>query len=365
MNNLKYWLGFSKLGFACSQSLINVWGHYENIENSWNAPKEELLAIEGVASVFVKRFCETRKTINLNKLEDDFKTKDIQVLTIDDEKYPYLLRHIYDPPLVLFIKGNLDDCDLDQTLAVVGSRKHSHYIAEILPKVLGGLAGSDTTVVSGMALGIDAIAHEAALANNLKTIAVLGGGLENVYPKQNLNLFNRIIDGNGAVISEYYPDEKPDPWKFPARNRIVSGLSKGTLVAEAGLKSGALITANITLDQGRELMCIPGLITNPFTAGINLLLKNGATVITEGEDILDYFGWAKDTEISTENATEKFNLLDNESKIYNTLSLEPKKIDEIANLTQLGIEDIMIVLTSMEIMGLIKQIPGEQYIRAL
>ncbi|EKE03380.1 MAG: hypothetical protein ACD_20C00211G0014 [uncultured bacterium] len=365
MSEIKYWLAFSRINSIGSRFIQKVWGHFGSVKEAWLASNADLLRVEGLQYNGIQNFTETRKSINPDQVLEDIEKRNIKVLTLQDEEYPALLRQIPDPPAILFIKGNLEVCNLDKTLAIVGSRKASHYIIEILSKMINELQGTDITIVSGMALGVDSCAHKAALKNNLKTIAVLGAGFDHIYPKSNKGLFQEIIDGNGAVISEYYPSEEPEPWKFPARNRIVSGLSKGTLIAEAGLKSGALITANLCLEHNRELMCIPGLITNPNTEGIHKLLKDGAGVVTNAKDIFNYLNWQYECDAENGQKNLKLDLLDNEKKIYEILSLEPINFDEILNKSRLNTQDVMITLTTLELNGLIKQLPGQNYISAL
>ena len=214
-----------------------------------------------------------------------------------------------------------------------------------------------------MATGIDTTAHISALENNLKTIGVIASGFDFTYPAANKDLYKRIENGNGAVLTEYYPTFEPLKFRFPQRNRIVSGLSYGTLVAEASLKSGALITSNLTLEQGRELMCIPGLITNPNTQGIYKLLKNGASLVTCADDVLEALGW----EVKMEQQT-LFNLPDlseDEKCIYDALEIEDKCVDELQAFTKLSIDNLLMYLTTMELKGIIKQVDGDRYKRVV
>jgi DNA processing protein len=362
MENLKYWVAFSSLEFIGSAFLNKVWNHFGSIKEAWFASNSDFLKIEGLQIKTIEKFVSSRKEVNPDKILDEVLKRNIKILTLEDEKYPQLLKQIYDPPAVLYIKGDLDICNLDRTLAVVGSRKSSNNICDVLTNFISDLRGSDITIVSGMALGIDSCAHKAAITNNLKTIAVLGGGFDFIYPPKNKDLFKKIADNNGAVISEYYPSERPDVWKFPHRNRIISGLSKGTLIAEAGLKSGALITARLCLEQNRELMCIPGLVTNPNTEGTHKLIKEGAGLVTVATDILEHMNW----QFSIENNKNKKNyfidLLDNEQEIYEILKLESKSFDEILNESGFTVDNLMVALTTLEIKGIIKQIPGQKYI---
>ena len=209
-----------------------------------------------------------------------------------------------------------------------------------------------------MASGIDTVAHTSAINNNLKTIGVIASGFDFTYPTANKDLYRKIEEGCGAVVSEYYPTFQPLQFRFPQRNRIVSGLSYGTLVAEASLKSGALITANLTLEQGRELMCIPGLITNPNTQGIYKLLKNGATLITCADDILSALGW----EVKLEQKTLfDLDLSNDEKLIYEALEIEDKCFDELQAFTRLSVDNLLMYLTTMELKGIIKQVDGDRY----
>lgn len=365
MDNLKYWLAFSRSSALGSRSIKKVWERFGSMKEAWFASNADLLEIEGMKLASIEKFLQERKTINPDQLIEEIQKKKIQALTLEDENYPFLLKQIYDPPAVLFIKGSLEICNLDRTLAVVGSRKSSHSIIEILDQIINELYGSDITIVSGMALGVDSCAHKASLKNNLKTIAVLGCGLDFIYPPGNKELFKKIIDGNGAVISEYYPTEEAEPWKFPVRNRIISGLSKGTLIAEAGLKSGALITAKLCLEQNRELMCIPGLVTNPNTEGIHKLIKEGAGLVTSAKDIFEHLNWSIAINTDDSQNKNKIELLDNERKIYEILNLEAKQFDDILKESQLNIEELLVILTSLELKGIIKQLPGQQYMKIL
>ena len=269
-----------------------------------------------------------------------------------------MLKNISDPPAVLYYKGSLDICNLEKTLAVVGSRRASYSAKDELSRIISQFAGTDICIVSGLAAGIDSEAHLSALNNNLKTIGVIASGLDFFYPTSNKHLYERIENGNGAVLSEYFPTFEPLKFRFPQRNRIVSGLSYGTLVAEASLKSGALITANLTLEQGRELMCMPGLISNPNTEGIYKLLKNGATLVTSAEDILNALNW----EIKKVPVQKELSLLtENEKIILNALEIEEKGVDELISITGMSVENLLTDLTTMELKGIIKQVGSDRY----
>ena len=355
----KYWLAFSSIEQLDSKFIKRLYDYFGDIEIAYNASLKELSEIDGLSIKKAETFIKLRTSISPNEIEETVYNKGIKYITIDNEKYPKLLKNISDPPVVLYYKGDLEKCNLEKTLAVVGSRRASYNAKEALDKIISELGNTDICIVSGLAAGIDTQAHLAALNNNLKTIGVIASGLDYYYPTSNKHLYEKIEDGNGAVISEYYPTFEPLKFRFPQRNRIVSGLCYGTLVAEASLKSGALITANLTLDQGRELMCIPGLISNPNTEGIYKLLKNGATLVTNGEDILNALNWEiiKDKQLKLTMPE----LTNNEEKIFQALEIEEKGIDELITITGIGVEDMLTDLTTMELKGIIKQVSGDRY----
>ncbi len=287
----KYWIAFSSIEQVDSAFTLKLFEHFNDIEKAFNASFDDLKNIEGLSIKKAENFIKFRDKTNPDKALELVREKETGYLTFVDENYPQMLKNIDNPPSVLFYKGDLSGINFEKTLAVVGSRKTSKYAKEAVDILLKGLANTDICIVSGLASGIDTSAHVAALENNLKTIGVIASGFDFVYPAANKDLYKKIENGGGVIFSEYYPTFEPLKFRFPQRNRIVSGLSYGTLVAEASLKSGALITANLTLEQGRELMCIPGLITNPNTEGIYKLLKNGASLVTKSEDILDALNW--------------------------------------------------------------------------
>lgn len=357
----KYWLAFSSIEQLDSRFIKRLYDYFGDIEDAFNAPLNEFSNIDGLPIEKAKIFVNLRKNINPDKISEEIEKRNISFITLEDTKYPKMLKNIDNPPAVIYYRGNLEECNLEKTLAIVGSRKASYHAKEELDKIISQLAGTDICIISGLAAGIDSQAHISALENNIKTIGVIASGLDFYYPTTNKHLYEAIENGNGAVITEYYPTFEPLKFRFPQRNRIVSGLSYGTLVAEASLKSGALITANLTLEQGRELMCMPGLISNPNTEGIYKLLKNGATLVTCAEDILNALNW--EIKPQTQLKLELPNLNENEIKIYNALEIEEKGIDELISITGIMIEDILTDLTTMELKGIIKQVGQDRYKR--
>ncbi len=352
----KYWIGLSSIEELSSSFILRLYNHFGNIEQAFCA--NDLSAIDGLSVAKAEKFMRLRDKVDLDKALEAVQSRGINYLTFDDDRYPQMLRNIYDAPAVLYYKGDLFDCNLDRTLAVVGSRRATSYAKDALSKIISELIDTDICVVSGLASGIDTIAHTSSINNNLKTIGVIASGFDFTYPTANKDLYRKIEEGCGAVVSEYYPTFQPLQFRFPQRNRIVSGLSYGTLVAEASLKSGALITANLTLEQGRELMCIPGLITNPNTQGIYKLLKNGATLVTCADDILSALGW----EVKLEQKTLfDLDLSNDEKLIYEALEIEDKCFDELQAFTRLSVDNLLMYLTTMELKGIIKQVDGDRY----
>lgn len=357
----KYWVALSSIEEIDSSFIQRLYNYFGDIEAAFNA--NDLSAIDGLSVRKAENFFRIRDKVNPDKAVEKVAERGIKYLTFEDENYPRMLHNIDNPPSVIYYKGDLFDCNLNKTLAVVGSRKASTYAKDALAKIISEFQNTDICIVSGLATGIDTTAHISALENNLKTIGVIASGFDFTYPAANKDLYKCIENGNGAVLTEYYPTFEPLKFRFPQRNRIVSGLSYGTLVAEASLKSGALITSNLTLEQGRELMCIPGLITNPNTQGIYKLLKNGAALVTCADDVLEALGW----EVKMEQQT-LFNLPDlseDEKCIYDALEIEDKCVDELQAFTKLSIDNLLMYLTTMELKGIIKQVDGDRYKRVV
>ncbi len=359
MNKSKYWIALSSVEQLDSAFIQRLYNYFGDIETAFNSSLKDLSDIDGLSVKKAEKFIELRDKINVDKAYSDVVDRGVKFLTLEDENYPSLLKNIFNPPAVLYYKGDLDLCNFERTLAVVGSRKATFHAGEALNKIMSELSGTDICIVSGLAAGLDTTAHSAAIKNNLKTIGVIASGFDYIYPTSNKDLYKKIENGNGVIFTEYYPTFEPLKFRFPQRNRIVSGLSYGTLVVEASLKSGALITANLTLEQGRELICVPGLITNPNTAGIYKLIKQGAAIATCADDILNALGW----EIKTHEQTKfDFSELDeDELKVYNALELEEKGVDELISLTKIPLENLLTVLTMMELKGIIKQVGGDRY----
>ena len=358
----KYWIAFSSIESIDSAFIMHLYNYFGDIEAAYNANEREFQNIDGLSVKKAQNFVEARKNLDIEKVFNEVEKRSIGFLTFEDENYPQMLKEIYNPPAVLYYKGDLSRINFNKTLAVVGSRKSSTYAKDALKLILSGLRNTDITIVSGLAAGIDTTAHNLAIELGLKTIGVIASGFDYTYPASNKKLYEDIEREHGVIFSEYYPTFEPLKYRFPQRNRIVSGLSYGTLVAEASLKSGALITANLTLEQGRELMCIPGMITNPNTQGIYKLLKNGATLVTEANDILNTLDWEvqKQQNLDLKSTLE---LSEDETKVLSHLEVEEKNFDELQTLTNMDVETLLTNLTLLELKGIIKKIDGDRYKR--
>lgn len=353
--DLRYWLGLNcipKIGKAVYKSLINRFGSPENV---FKASIEELLEVEGLkkeSALAVKRFKEWEE---IEKEISLIQKHNVSIVTIKDNNFPKNLLTINDPPPYLYVKGNILEQD-NLAVAVVGTRTPSHYGVTTAERLARELAEAGVTVVSGLARGIDSAAHRGALSGKGRTIAVLGCGIDIVYPQENKKLFGEIAE-NGAVISEYPMGMPPIPQNFPMRNRIISGLSLGVLVAEASLKSGSLITARLALDYGRDVFALPGAITSERSKGTNKLIKDGAKLIECTEDILDELPVKRG--VRKESIAENRDLLPEEEGILNLLDGAPLLIDTIIQETGLSVSKINAILLDMEIKGLVGQEPGK------
>ena len=355
--NKKYWVAFSALEID-STFIQRLYNYFGDIESAYDSTLCDLEQIDELSVVKAKNFINKKKNVNPDKLLEEVQKRGIEILNFDDKDYPYMLSQISNPPMTLFYKGDLFSCNLERTVAFVGSRKASFNGKEGVRKIIKDLANTDVCIVSGLASGIDTVSHESAINNNLKTIGVIASGFDFVYPKENKQLYEKIENGAGAIVTEYFPTVEPLQFRFPQRNRIVTGLSYGTVVGEAALKSGALISANLTLEQGRELMCIPGAINNVNTEGVYKLIKDGAGIVTSGEDILNTLGWTILREVC-----EIQEMSDTQKIIFDIIGVEPKSFDEIQSVTKLDTESLLTTLTMMEIEGLVEKTESDRYKR--
>jgi len=358
---LKYWLGiirFPKIGATRLKRLHNF---FPSLKQAFQASVSELMEA-GLEQNIAQEFTIKRNTIDPDKELEFYQKENLKVLTFKDSQYPEILKQIYNPPALLFYRGNLDALQ-HNALAVVGTRKISNYGRQIVPPLIQDLVKNNLSIVSGLALGIDSLAHSSTLEINGKTIAVLGSGLDkaNIYPFSNRYLAQKIIEKKGILISEYPIGTLPLKHNFPARNRIISGLGLGTLVVEAGESSGALITAKYALNQNREVFAVPGPIHSNTSIGTNNLIKQGAKPATCVEDILEELNIEKIEEFSANKKILPSSPV--EQKILEILNTEPKHIDKISKQTRLSAAEINSNLIIMEMKGMVKNLGNQNYVK--
>ena len=288
-----------------------------------------------------------------------------EVLTQASPDYPRLLREIHNPPIVLYVWGKLSHRD-EHAIGVVGSRQASHYGTECAKKLSYQLAYAGMTVVSGLARGIDTSAHQGALAAKGRTVAVLGSGLSRLYPRENQGLAEKIADGSGAVVSEFSMEVKADVQTFPMRNRIVSGMSFALLVVEAGLNSGALITASQAIDQGRSVYAVPGPINRPTSTGSNRLIQQGAKLVMDAGDILeDIQTLFPETPKLSPSAPCTDALGEEERAVYDSIGDSETAIDEVIAKSGLPTAKVCSTLLALEMKRLVKQLPGQHFVKLI
>ena len=341
--------------------------HFGTAPQILSASKHELLRVRNIGEDTAEKISSWEKSVDLAgelKRISDF---NCHVLISEDENYPSSLREIYDPPLVLYVKGELTPKDKN-AVAMVGSRMTTHYGIETARKLAYQLAYVGVTVVSGGARGIDTAAHQGALSGKGRTIAVLGTGINLVWPTENAELFERIA-ANGAVITQFPFNRPADKQSFPIRNRIVAGMTLGTVVVEANLTSGSLITANFATEYGRQIFAVPGRIDSPRSKGCHDLIKKGAKLCEGVEDILSEFEYLFPASNRPPSASETgvlpaLELNESEQKVFMAVKLEEESsIDEIIRASGLPSSAVNVALFSLEMKRLLKQLPGKLFVR--
>ncbi len=366
-SKLREWIWFANLKGIITRKkneLLELFGTPDSIyrADAIALAKSGILNRENIEAILS---AEPRKTVD--ETMEKLVLNNISVITQEDEAYPELLKNIADPPVCLYVKGNIEREEM--SIGIVGSRRASGYGITTTKKISSELAEYGICVISGMARGIDTAAHHGALSSGGRTIAVFGCGLDIVYPPENRRLMERIIE-NGAVVSEYPPGTIPAPHHFPVRNRIVSGMSIGILVVEAGEKSGSLITAQLALEQGRDVYALPGNVISINSRGTNKLIQDGAKLITSVYDIIDEIRWyknfRKNTVLDLNDFRNRKKIPDSldieEQSVMQMLSVEPLQIDEIHNRLSIELQLLHRVLLSLEMKGLIRREAGGKYI---
>jgi DNA processing protein len=359
MASRKYWIGFNivpSIGPAKIRALLD---HFGDLERAWHADPNVLREI-GLDRRARENLIKMRKTLDLDAKVSEVARQGLTFLTWEDDEYPALLREIYAPPPVIYVRGELRPED-EWAVAMVGTRRSTAYGRQAARLLSHDLSRNGVTVVSGLARGIDAESHRAALDAGGRTIAVLACGLDLIYPPEHRKLAHDIAE-NGALISDYPLGTRPEARNFPPRNRIISGLSLGTVVVEAGRKSGALITADFAVEQGREVLAVPGNIVSRTSEGCNRLIQNGAKMVLNVDDILEELNLTmieQHVEVRAAVPTDE-----TEAQLLELVSDAPTHIDEICQQVELPIQKVSSTLAMMELKGMVRQVGGMNYILA-
>jgi DNA processing protein len=356
---LRYWIGFNLVKGIGPAKVRRLLDHFGDLEAAWSAAPEELRA-SGLDRRALESLIAVRAGVDLDLILRRVEQLGLQVLTWDSPDYPRNLLSIAQSPPVLYVKGTLTPAD-EWAVAMVGTRHASAYGREVARELAAQLAASGVTVVSGLARGIDGVAHQAALDAGGRTIAVLGSGLDELYPPEHRQLAEAVVH-SGALVSDYPPGTKPESVNFPPRNRIISGLSKGAVIVEAGESSGALITADFAAEQGRDVFAVPGSILLRSCRGTNKLIQQGAKPVLEAADILEELNLALVVEHTEARAALPAD--ETEQRLLACLSAEPVHVDELRAQMGLPISQITGTLALMELKGLVRQVGGMNYIAA-
>ena len=359
--DLRYWLGFNQVSGIGPAKLQALLAYFGSIENAWNAPELQWRRV-GLDRRAIANLQKARQELVLEREVERVADAGVRVLTWESEAYPVNLRNIPAGPPVLYVLGEMTESDY-WAVAVVGTRRLTSYGRHVTEQLVTGLVQNGVTIISGLALGIDGIAHQTALDQGGRTIAVLGSGVDHIYPAKHRKLAQDIVDsGRGAIVSEYALGTHPEARNFPPRNRIISGLSLGTLVVEAGERSGALITARFALEHNREVFAVPGNMNSPASRGPNNLIQEGAKLVLGVNDILE--------ELNIHMVQEKvaFQMALPESKeeatLLELLAGQPIHVDELSRQSGLSSQVVSSTLTMMELKGMVQQAGRMHYVMA-
>lgn len=358
--SLAYWLGFQRIGGIGSARVALLERGFGTLQNAWQASARDLTHA-GLPASIAANVVRERARIDLEAELLLLERHNISVVRLEDDAYPAALREIHAPPSGLFIRGALIPQD-ELAVAIVGTRRATPYGRDMTRRISHDLAAAGVTVISGLALGVDTVAHAAALDAEGRTLAVCGCGLDQIYPASNARLAARIIDsGQGALISEYPPGVRPSAQHFPARNRIVSGMSRGVLVIEAPTQSGALITSSFAADQGRDVYAVPGSALSKMSEGCHALIRNGALLVTCADDILDTLRIEHVRE--QQQMRFEFPVAPEERALLQLIGAEPRHVDELADASGLQIGMATAMLLTLELKGLVRQSGPQVYVQ--
>lgn len=359
MEHKGFWIAFNKVSGIGANRLAALLQHFGSIERAWRASIHELQSA-GLDRRSLENLLTARRTIDPEAEWKRAIHSGVQVITWEDSDYPANLRTVDGAPPVLYVRGEIDVRD-EIAVAIVGTRRASDYGRQVALQMASELARNGVTVVSGLAMGIDTVAHRAAVEAGGRTIAVLGSGVDQVYPLQNRQLANEVMN-NGALVSDYALGTRPEANNFPPRNRIISGLSRAVAIVEAGERSGALITAEFAAEQGRELFAVPGNILNAGSVGCNDLIRQGATPLLSVQDLLDQLNITQAT--MQQQVRRDLSADPQEQRLLSHLSSESLHIDELVRKSNMPAPQVSGLLAMMELKGLVRQVGGMSYVKA-
>ena len=359
LEQLKYWLAFNKVRGIGRVRFKLLENHFDSMEAAWSASESELRAA-GLDRRTIRSVADGRQKFDPDAEAERLLKGGVRAFTWQDDEYPAQLKEIYDLPPLIYVKGNLTPDD-ERSVAVVGTRNPSHYGRQVAEQLVYDIASAGVTIVSGLARGVDGIAHRIALDAGQRTIAVLGSGVDIIYPREHTSLSERIAE-NGALISELALGTRPDARNFPRRNRIMSGMTLGTLVIEAGARSGALITARQALEENREVFAVPGSIFSPNSEGTNRLIRESAAkLVTACEDVLE--------ELNLSAVAQQIEMAalfpedENEAELLRYITFDPVHVDDVCRSSGRSAPDVSSTLAMMELKGLVRQVGGMNYVR--
>ncbi|WP_196604754.1 DNA-processing protein DprA [Pectinatus haikarae] len=348
----------SGIGNASLKRIVDYFG---SAVNAWNASDNDIEASKTLAEPLCKKLFRHRKSFDVDTAAANWESKNIKLLTAAESEYPELLKNIYNPPAVLFCRGCLHN--EKKHLAVVGSRKFSVYGKSLAETFAADLAGEDFIIVSGAAHGIDTFAHRGALSKG-KTVAVLGCGIDVAYPRENKKILDEIAE-KGAVISEYAPGTQPLAAFFPARNRIISGISLGTVVVEAAKRSGSLITAEMAISEGRDVFAVPGSVYSEQSEGCNHLIQQGAKLVVCAGDIIEEYGISREKAVLVKRSESVLPMSLEEKKVYDILAYEQALgVDEIIYKLRTDVSNISFILLQMKLKKIVEETLPGMYVRS-
>ncbi|MEG0306885.1 MAG: DNA-processing protein DprA [Clostridium sp.] len=352
---LKVWLMTTEISNENKKKIFSEFSSGEALKNIVFLRESDIL--EGKV---IKKLLNSYEIINENNILEHMERSNIHVTTIYDEEYPSSLKLYKDSPFGMFYKGDITNINKSKSISIVGSRRCSRYGIDVTNSIINELSGYDINIISGMARGVDSIAHRAAIENNINTVAVLGSGIDVIYPRENIRLYNDIIESGGCILSEFPLGTEPFSRNFPMRNRIISGISDLLVVTEGGERSGTLITAGNALEQGKDIIVVPGSVFSNESKGTNKLIRDGAYVFTEIEDILNLLNISR---ISMNNNIETLIKSALEEKIYNLIDDNPIHIDSIIKSADIDINQLYKLLFELQAKEEILCLSGNFYVR--